>query len=75
MTAVLQRDVMNEIFTVEMLDVGEHKPSPSPSHARPSPPSQIQTPLSGTSHSAKPIGEVCIYDIPRFSAPTDNPFP
>jgi hypothetical protein len=49
MTAVLQRDVMNEIFTVEMLDVGEHKPSPSPSHARPSPPSQIQTPLSGRS--------------------------
>jgi hypothetical protein len=60
MTAVLQRDVMNEIITVEMLGVAEHKPnpSPSPSHARPSPLSQIQTPLSGTSHSAKPIGEV-----------------
>jgi hypothetical protein len=59
MTAMLQRDVMNEIYTVEMLGVAEHKPSPSPSHARPSPPSQIQTPLSGTSHSAKQIREVC----------------
>jgi hypothetical protein len=58
MTAVLRRDVMNEIFTVEMLDVSEHKSCPSPNHARPSPPSEIQTPLIGASHSAKPIGEV-----------------
>ncbi|KAJ7460220.1 hypothetical protein FB451DRAFT_1181885 [Mycena latifolia] len=55
-----QRVVKGELPTVYILGVIGHKPSQMQAQATQARPSQIQTPLSGTSHLAKPLGEVCI---------------
>ncbi|KAJ7452546.1 hypothetical protein FB451DRAFT_1185648 [Mycena latifolia] len=55
-----QRIVKGELPTVYILGVIGHKPSQMQAQATQARSSQIQTPLSGTSHSAKPLGEVCL---------------